>query len=42
MKHNHLTKEEFEKIQRDIDREKIKRAKLESEVRQLKDQMSTI
>jgi predicted nucleic acid-binding Zn-ribbon protein len=37
-----LTKEEFNKIQEDIDREKQRRAKLESEVRHLKDQMSTI
>jgi len=38
----HLTKEEFRKIQEDIDKEKLRRAKLENEVKQLKDQMSTI
>ena len=38
----HLSKEEFKKIQEDIDKEKVRRAKLENDVRQLKDQMSTI
>ena len=42
MRRAQLTKEEFNKIQEDIDREKVRRAKLESEVRHLKDQMSNI
>lgn len=42
LKRTHLTKEEFNKIQDEIQREKMRRNKLENEVRELKDQMSTI
>lgn len=38
----HLSKEEYKKIQEDINKEKERRARLENEVKQLKDQMSTI